>query len=366
MLMVIFGAGASYDSSADFTPTEEDTHLTPTKDRLVSLRSYRPPLANQLFELRKSFATAAEKIPKCQLILNQLRNRPSDMSVEQQLEKLREQALNYPEGQRQLVSVQFYLQWIIGESQSEWNRNINSHTTYRVLLGQIHRELKGEPACLVTFNYDTLLEEALQSLDQPFRSLDDYISESEYKLIKPHGSVNWAREFIFPNEVDANKFDQLQFANDLIAQADTLQAGDYYRLIPDSDRPQRGQWVVSYMRISDKDFQAVLPAVAIPLEKKQDYVCPASHMEALKECVSKADKLLLVGWKGAEDRFLGLLSKELERGIPKMVVSSGKDSAEKIKLTLQRFGIDEENWLLGEKGFTNEVRSGSIEAFIGK
>jgi prophage tail gpP-like protein len=49
-----------------------------------------------------------------------------------------------------------------------------------------------------------------------------------------------------------------------------------------------------------------------------------------------------------------------------MVVSSDRDSAEKIKLTLQHFGIDEENWLLGEKGFTNEVRSGSIEAFSGK
>ena len=367
MLMVIFGAGALYDSSADYTPTEEDTHWTPTKD-LVGLRSYRPPLANQLFELRKSFATAAEKIPKCQLILNQLRNRPSDMSVEQQLEKLREQALNYPEGQRQLVSVQFYLQWIIGECQSEWNRSIDSHTTYRVLLGQIDRQLKGEPACLVTFNYDTLLEEAFLSLGRPFRSLDDYISESDYKIIKPHGSVNWARELIFPKEVD--KLDQLQFANDLIAQADTLQAGDgdRYCLTEDSDRHQGRHWVVSYMaRPNDKPaFQAVLPAVAIPLEKKQDYVCPASHLEVLKECMSKADKLLVIGWKGAEESFLQLLSTGLKRGIPKMVVSSGTDSAEKVKSTLQRFGIDGANWLLGEYGFTIEVRSGSIEAFISK
>jgi hypothetical protein len=363
MLMVIFGAGASYDSSADYTPTEIDSHRTPTGG-IVLLRSCRPPLANQLFELRTSFATAAEKIPKCQLILNELRNRPSDMSVEQQLEKLREQALSYPEGQRQLVSVQFYLQRIVGECQSEWNRSINSHTTYRVLLGQLDRQLKGEPACLVTFNYDTLLEEAFLPLGEPFRSLDDYISKSDYKIIKPHGSINWARELIFPKEVD--KFDQLQFANDLIAQADTLQADDNYRLIPDSDRLQSGQWVVSYMRISDKNFQAVLPAVAIPLEKKQDYVCPTSHMEVLKECMSKADKLLVIGWKGAEENFLQLLSTGLKRGNPKMVVSSGRASAEEIKSTLQRFGIDGEKWLLSEKGFTNEVRSGSIEAFIGK
>jgi hypothetical protein len=287
------------------------------------------------------------------------------MSVEQQLEKLREQALSYPEGQRQLLSVQFYLQWIIGECQSEWNRRINSHTTYRVLLGQIDRQLKGEPAFLVTFNYDTLLEEAFLSLGRPFRSLDDYISESDYKIIKPHGSVNWARGLNAPMEVD-EEFDQLQFANELIAQADTLEAGDYYRLIPEGYR-QSGQWVVSHMVRSDSPVsQGVLPAVAIPLEKKQDYVCPASHMEMLKECMSKADKLLVIGWKGAEENFLQLLSRGLKRGIPKMVVSSGKDSAETIKSTLQHFGMDGANWLLGEKGFTDEVRSGSIEAFIGK
>ena len=154
----------------------EDHHRRPTEG-IVGLRDSRPPLANQLFELREKFAAAAEKIPKCQLILNELRNRPSDMSVEQQLEKLREQALSYPEGQRQLVSVQFYLQWIIGECQSEWNRNINSHTTYRVLLGQIDRQLKGESTCLVTFNYDTLLEEAFLSLGRPFGSLDDYVEK---------------------------------------------------------------------------------------------------------------------------------------------------------------------------------------------
>jgi hypothetical protein len=121
------------------------------------------------------------------------------------------------------------------------------------------------------------------------------------------------------------------------------------------------------MQIPDRPgFQAVLPAVAIPLEKKQVYVCPTSHMEALKECMSKTDKLLVIGWKGAEENFLQLLSTGLKRGIPKMVVSSGRDSAEKVKLTLQRFGIDGGNWLLGESGFTNEVRSGSIEAFIGR
>lgn len=361
MLMVIFGAGASYDSSPDYAPTREDMH--PTPDGVVVLRGCRPPLANQLFELRTRFAAAAEEIPRCQPILDQLRNRPSDMSVEQQLGKLREQALNYPEGQRQLVSVQFYLQWTIGECQSEWNQRIKSHTTYRVLLGQIDRQLKGEPACLVTFNYDTLLEEAFLSLGRPFRTLDEYVSRSNYRIIKPHGSINWTQELDEPKQTQV-ALSQLRFANDLIARAETLRTIDKYHLITNIDRGAGSRWVVSQIHV-DSSLGAVLPAIAIPLEKKQDYVCPASHLEVLRDCTSKADKLLIIGWKGAEENFLQLLSEGLRKGIPKMIVSSGRFSAEKIMLAL--FGTDgAADCHLGEKGFTNEVRSGSIEAFIGK
>jgi len=95
MLMVVFGAGASYDSSPDYPPTEQDVHSS-IEGGGFYLRGVRPPLANQLFELRPIFASAAQKIPKCRLILGQLRDMSSDMSVEQELERLRERSLNYP------------------------------------------------------------------------------------------------------------------------------------------------------------------------------------------------------------------------------------------------------------------------------
>jgi hypothetical protein len=292
------------------------------------------------------------------------------MSVEQQLGKLREQALNYPEGRRQLVAVQFYLQWIIGECQSEWNRSIKSHTTYRVLLGQIDRQLKGEPACLVTFNYDTLLEEAFLSLGRPFRTLDEYVSRSDYKIIKPHGSVNWTQELNEPTQTPTQaqlelfRLSQLRCANDLIARAEKLRTIDKYHLITNSDLGAGSRWVVSQIDV-ESGLGAVLPAIAIPLEKKQDYICPASHLEVLRDCISKADKLLIIGWKGAEEKFSQLLSEGLKKEIPKMVVSSGRVSAEKIVLAL--FGPDGPiDCHLGEGGFANEIRSGTIEAFIKK
>jgi hypothetical protein len=358
MLMIVFGAGASYDSSTDYSPSVD--RVTSMEGNPIVLRGVRPPLADQLFELRQIFASAAEKIPKCELILNQLRNRQSDASVEQQLEKLRQQALKYPEGQRQLVSVRFYLQWTIAQCQSEWNRIIHSHTTYRALLGQVDRQLKGEPVCLVTFNYDTLLEEAFVSLDMGFKSLNDYISSNNYKVIKLHGSVNWARELSSPME--ASKLNHLQMANDLIAQADGLQPSDRYHFIPEDNRRE---WLVSYMQVPGKPgFQAVFPAIAIPLEKKTEYECPPEHINVLTECISKTDKLLIIGWKGAEESFVKLLVKGLKKSIPIMVVSRSRDSADRICGALVASGIDGENWVLAERGFSDEIRSGAIENFV--
>ena len=360
MLMVVFGAGASYDSSTDYSPSEEDTYVS--KEKMpVLLRGIRPPLANQLFELRSIFADAAQRLPKCQIPIDDLRHLKHDMSVEQQLEKMREAALSYPEGQKQLVSIRFYLQWIIRRCQSLWNDAIKSQTTYRALLGQIDRQLKGEPACFVTFNYDTLLEEAFTSLEIKFESLDDYIS-STYKVIKLHGSTNWARELSSPMQVTMG--DHVQFANNMLMSADKLETSNNYHLIPTD---YENQSITSFMKIPGKpDRQAVLPAIAIPLEKKHSYECPTEHVHVLEGCIPKTDKLLMVGWKGAEENFVNLLAKGLKKNIPKMIVSRTPDSAEKIRSSLMECGIDGAHWNINEAGFAEQVRSGWMENFVGQ
>jgi hypothetical protein len=363
MLLVVFGAGASYDSSMDYSPSVQAVD----RDGLViQLRAFRPPLANELFDLRGIFANAAEKISKCQLVLNELRSRPTEMSVEQQLKKLSEQAADYPEGKRQLLAVQFYLQWTISECQAEWNRSIKSHTTYRPLLGQIDRQRRGEPVCLVTFNYDTLLEEAFSSLNMPFVSIDDYISRSGYKVIKPHGSVNWVRALTVTSTRRVDSMDQVQMANRIIAIADTLEPSEDYYLAPEKDR---GAWVISRSSQIPKtsgSYQIVLPAIAIPLEKKTGYACPASHVRVLEESVSKTEKLLLIGWKGAEYAFVNLLGKRLRKDIPKMIVSSNKQSAMKIRDAMieAKLSTGVDGWQCAEHGFADTVRSGEIEDFI--
>jgi hypothetical protein len=350
--MVVFGAGASFDSSPDYKPSDDGNRIA---------LGIRPPLANQLFELRSISAEAVQSIPRCLAIIHELRYLTPDTSVEQQLERMREAALNYLEGQRQLVSIRFYLQWIIRRYQSLWNDAIKSQTTYRALLGQIDRQLKGEPACFVTFNYDTLLEEAFTSLGIEFESLDDYVSRDTYKVIKLHGSTNWAHELSSPMKITIG--DHVQFANHMIQTADKFETDNNYYLIP---RDYANKSITSFVRIPGRhDPPAVLPAIAIPVEKKHSYECPPGHVDSLKECISKADKLLLVGWRAAEENFVNLLAKGLRKNIQKMVVSRTPDSAEKIRSRLIESGIDGAQWNVNEGGFTDQVLSGRIERFVG-
>lgn len=362
MLLVVFGAGASYDSSMDYDPSRD--RFASVEGYLIVLGGIRPPLGDQLFELRDIFASAAEQIPKCQLILDQLRNRPSNVSVEQQLEEIRDQAHGYPEGRRQLVAVQFYLQWIISECQAKWNERIRSNTTYRALLGQIDRQMRGRPVCLVTFNYDTLLEEAFSSLDRQFESIDDYVSRDDYKIIKPHGSVNWVREISGLMDVDPS-FHPLDVTSTVISAGDTLTPSDNYYLVPEQDRKRLGR-VVPYYSIPNKPgVQMVLPAIAIPLEKKTGYSCPSTHVLALAECVSKTDKLLMVGWKGAENDFVSLLAKNLRQKIPKMIVSRSRESAVNIRDKLLASGVGTTgDWNCAEAGFAKGIQSREIERFM--
>jgi len=375
MLMIVLGAGASYDSSIDhpapLNPEQENGSYIRRKDQSGFYpAATRPPLAFQLFELRSMFADAAQSLPKCQIPISDLRNLKHDISVEQQLEKMGKDALSYIEGQRQLISMRFYLQWIIRSCQSSWNEQIKSQTTYRALLGQIDRQLKGKPACFVTFNYDTLLEEAFTSLGIRLESLNDYVSGDTYKVIKLHGSTNWAHELIDPispmnatMSEDVAIHDHVQFANYMLENADKFETGDNYHLIP---RDYATKSITSFMKIPDRNkTEAVLPAIAIPVEKKHDYECPRSHVKCLEELIPNVDKLLLVGWRAAEENFVDLLAKGLTENIPKMIVSRTAAGAEKIMSSLMSCRIDGANWHIAEGGFTEQVRSGRIERFVG-
>ena len=173
MLMVILGAGASYDSLARGPPGELGSQ-------------WRPPLANELFHPR--WGPYITLFPQAASLITDLEK--PEINVEGELEKIQNDATQYPRLLVPLTAIRYYLQSMLSSCQGWWEGETRRVTNYHPLLLPIDRWVKGEKV-LVSFNYDTLLEGALTStLGIRFDSMADYVS-GNYKIIKPHGSINW-------------------------------------------------------------------------------------------------------------------------------------------------------------------------------
>src|SRR3990170_1454341 len=142
MLIVVFGAGASYDSVLSRPPWEY------SRERL----HYRPPLANELFGTTDEYRDAITRFPRSRPILPRLQGVVREGgSVERDLERY-----------KQLASVRYYLHYLFIDFVQHWDAVALGVTNYAALLDDIrHHRKDGEATCLVTFNYDTLLEGAL-------------------------------------------------------------------------------------------------------------------------------------------------------------------------------------------------------------
>ena len=114
MLMVVFGAGASYDSA----PSQP----LPTHNLMDAVGDDRPPLANELFEDRDMFAAILERFPQAQPVVPRLRNLQPGESVESVMEALQAEADRDPRRRRQLAAVRYYLQSALYDCVSAWDR----------------------------------------------------------------------------------------------------------------------------------------------------------------------------------------------------------------------------------------------------
>jgi hypothetical protein len=297
MLMIVFGAGASYDSVPAFPPG-----LTPEVEE-----QFRPPLANGLFENRGWFASILSKYPECRPIVPLLRDLKG-ASIELVLQELQNEAENkYPKGLQQLAAVRFYLQDLLWNCGGNWNARAQGITNYISLLDEIERHRQeDEEVCITTFNYDNLIELALQDLGIYLVDFASYVQRSKYKLIKIHGSVNWARRI--STKIDSLKEPPDTVRREIISRAAELTVTDEYVII-------------SSHSVVAEQTGALFPAIAIPVETKTDFECPRDHLNALTELIPKVDRILVVGWRATDNPFLSLLKNRLARKVRGVVVN---------------------------------------------
>jgi hypothetical protein len=219
------------------------------------------------------------------------------------------------------------------------------------LLDQIERRRKpDEQVCIVTFNYDLMLETALSTLGIEINTLSDYIANDSYNLIKLHGSVNWGRRVRAPEEL--LQLEMWQLVHYLIDNADSLDITQDYRL-------------VDQYPIHATDGAVLFPAIAIPVETKDDHECPNEHLEALHAAIPKVDKLLVVGWSAAETPFLHLLAANLQNPLHGLIVAGNKDAANETADRLKSAGVAG-LYKHTEGGFTELVKGRQADEFLSR
>jgi len=169
-----------------------------------------------------------------------------------------------------------------------------------------------------------MLDDAMtQVLRIEFLDLSRYISSPNYALIKLHGSINWGRE-ISNGPAALMTAPHTYNHQRLIDEVQQLDISDQYRLVNNCP-----MW--------REDSCFVFPAIAIPLENKDAFVCPSTHEDHLRKLIPNVDKIITVGWRAMETKFLSLLTGALpHRGVPTMIVSGSHDGAKETHVNLAR------------------------------
>ncbi len=346
MLMVIFGAGASYDSAASRPiPSTPDVRDYPD----------RPPLANYLFHPQQEFGQIVQNYKPLIGIVDRLRDLGNE-SIETRLQRLRDESVTYPVRYRQLAAIKFYLRDVLLQCSKGWRNRVHSATNFGPLLDDIRKwhvkRRVEEPVCLVTFNYDLLLEHALLDAGCGFQMnrMDHYISSPGiFNLFKLHGSVNWARC------TDRYTPEKAPGPNDIIDQAELLRATDEFIITGESNPTlSQGRWL--------------MPAIAIPVQTKSDFECPNSHIEKLQSTIPYITELVVIGWKGREANFIKMLNQDLRKLQDFVVVDANKQAASIVAEALKgelKTALDGVTLKVAEKGFSHFIRSGESETFFG-
>lgn len=361
-LCVILGAGASYDVA--------------TEGNLRTIGASHPPLANELFNIQQSQSYGDNNYN------NYLRHYPSaaflashlgvvlanrKMGMEEALTNL----ANSPNStfRKHFVQIPMYLWHLIGAVTSHY---VSRPGAYDSLLTSLF--MKGEFEVLfIVMNYDLLFEKALEAYFGPsiITDIDDYMNES-FKLLKPHGSVNWW--LILPGERDQYAQHHSILTWDIIRNS--IGGDIVFREM--SINENSSCWQI-HLEQKDKLWSkylkqhALYPLITAPLANKtiNDFVCPLMQREAAQEYLSDCDHFLIVGSSGLDTDLLEFLGGAINHR-PQKVHIVGRDEVadvtkryiEGINLFYELHLTNPKNIISSDRGFRSYLQEGLIDNLL--
>ena len=85
------------------------------------------------------------------------------------------------------------------------------------------------------------------------------------------------------------------------------------------------------------------------------------------DALSQVDKVLMIGWKAGENRFLGSMAQRMRGKVRIMIVSSGDKDPVTVKIKVGRnlgaVGMAAD-YSFGKKGFSHAITSHEIDEFL--
>ncbi len=290
-LAVILGAGASHG-------------VCPAGSGVVKNEFLKPPITETMFN-----GTALDGVlarhPEAAALMSSVRTEvAANVPFEESLRRYLDNTNAYI--QRQLAFVPIALHTFFFLVSAEYTSEaINySHLLNRTIGEGIH-------TAFMTVNYDTLLEMSLtRTTGVVFDSLQSYVSSPDWILVKLHGSVGWGYPWIEDGHMN--------MATDI--------GGDWARNLashnpppsrdPDLIRAGRNNFLYA-------DGRALYPALALPVAGKYGFVCPPSHVSALKTFLADCENYLFIGFSANDQDLLDLLKETVRTARSFFTVTGG-------------------------------------------
>ncbi len=351
MLLVILGAGASYDS----VPSRPVGVSIPDADIEERLRlEHRPPLSDALFARTQIYEEVQRRYEPLREVAHRLQRRAFGESVEDVLERMQDEAARYPFRLRHLMATRYYLQELLHRCEQHWIQNRALGTNHQALYDQIeqHRGETGPHPIFVTFNYDRLIEHALLPRNVAYSSMNDYVREDRPRVIKLHGSIDWRRPFTSKPGVN--------FGSDSSVPRFVIERAEQKPALGEIERDN------DLNRMHRMGIPLV-PALALPEHGKQ-FECPESHIDALRAALPFVRGILAIGWRAGEGHFLRLLQEAVLREdlLVHTVCGSDDDAARTFAQLKQVERLSKATWVPYGRGFSEYVQSPLLPTLLAR
>ncbi|WP_394774463.1 hypothetical protein [Flavobacterium sp.] len=300
--MVILGAGASFDFSFDGKILEKD----------------RPPLTYNLFN--DEYDKILSSYPGANVLASEVLQA---LDVERFFQEQWEDVKKYhnPDLLNKIINTQYYLQNLFMDVSDKCKNVKRSNYNSLMSLASKYTVSKGEPILITSFNYDTLIEQAIEAVSgYAYKKIDDYI-DTNRKLIlfKPHGSWNWVRYFKNNATATTPATKNQLFSLDLYLKKKTY--SELFLEIDDKVAIDNSPSLTN----NSPTFKRFLPQLLIPFTDKDDFVMPMNQRLLLEANLDKIQEILIIGWKGTEQVFKDLLRSKIGHKQIKITVVNKKD-----------------------------------------